>query len=172
MWKRHKGKIVLGVLVLAVVGFVGTSAARRRNQATEVSVAKVKLQDVVAKVTANGKIQAENKVDMSALVMGQIVNLVVREGDRVKRGDFLLQIDKNRAAAEEASFTAALHASLADLDSARATSARARTTRRRSSPRPTTSARSPPTTARRPPTPRPSSASSRTAPRSTPITTP
>jgi HlyD family secretion protein len=120
MWKRHKGKIIVGILVLAVVGFVGSNIYKRKNQATEVSVAKVKLQDVVAKVTANGKIQAEKKVDLSALVMGQIVNLVVREGDEVKKGDFLLQIDKNRAAAEEASSTAALQGSLADLDSAKA----------------------------------------------------
>src|SRR5262245_2008288 len=119
MWKRHKRKIIVGLIALVLVGLVG-SALSRRNQPTEVSVAKVKLQDVVAKVTSNGKIQAEKKVDLSALVMGQIVNLVVREGDHVKKGDFLLQIDKNRAAAEEASFTAALQASLADLDSAKA----------------------------------------------------
>src|SRR5262245_61823323 len=120
MWKRHREKIVLGVIALVVVSLIGLNVQKKRNQATEVSVAKVKLQDVVAKVTANGKIQAEKKVDLSALVMGQIVNLVVREGDHVKQGDFLLQIDKNRAAAEEASFTAALQASLADLDSAKA----------------------------------------------------
>jgi HlyD family secretion protein len=52
--------------------------------------------------------------------MGQIVNLVVREGDRVKEGDFLLQIDKKRADAEEAGSAAAVLASRADLDSARA----------------------------------------------------
>ena len=102
MWKRHKGKIILGVVVLAVAGLIGSNIYKKKNQATEVSIAKVKVADVVGKVIANGKIQAENKVDLSALVMGQIVNLVVREGDRVKQGDFLLQIDKNRAAAEEA----------------------------------------------------------------------
>jgi len=120
MWKRHKGKIILGGIVLVVAGLAGSSIYKKKHQATEVSVAKVKVQDVVGKVTANGKIQAEKKVDLSALVMGQIVNLVVREGDQVKAGDFLLQIDKNRAAAEEASSTAAHQASLADLDSARA----------------------------------------------------
>jgi HlyD family secretion protein len=120
MWKRHRKKIVLGVIVLVLLGLFGLNLQKKRNRATEVSVAKVKLQDVVAKVTANGKIQAEKKVDLSALVMGQIVNMVVREGDHVKTGDFLLQIDKNRAAAEEASSAAALQASLADLDSAKA----------------------------------------------------
>jgi HlyD family secretion protein len=83
--------------------------------------ARAERQDIVSKVTANGKIQAENKVDMSALVMGEIVNLAVREGDRVKKGDFLLQIDRNRAAADEAGSSAALRASLADRDSARTT---------------------------------------------------
>jgi HlyD family secretion protein len=120
MWKRHKGKIIAGVIVLAVAGFMGSSIYKKRNQATEVSVAKVKVQDVVGKVIANGKIQAENKVDLSALVMGQIVNLVVREGDRVSKGDFLLQIDKNRATAEEAGSAAALEGSMGDLGSAKA----------------------------------------------------
>jgi HlyD family secretion protein len=120
MWKRHKGKIIAGVVLLAAATGIGASVYKKNHQATEVSMAKVKMQDVVGKVTANGKIQAENKVDLSALVMGQIVNLVVREGDHVKEGDFLLQIDKNRAAAEEAGSAAAVQASLADLDSAKA----------------------------------------------------
>jgi HlyD family secretion protein len=120
MWKRHKGKIIVGVILLAVAGLMGSGIYKKQHKATEVSVAKVKRQDVVGKVTANGKIQAETKVDLSALVMGQIVNLVVREGDPVKEGDFLLQIDKKRAAAEEAGSVAAVQASLADLDSAKA----------------------------------------------------
>jgi HlyD family secretion protein len=120
MWKRHKGKIVVTIIVLVVGALIGLNIYKKKNQATEVSIAKVKVQDVVGKVIANGKIQAENKVDLSALVMGQIVNLVVREGDRVKQGDFLLQIDKKRAAAEEAGSAAAVQGSLADLDSAKA----------------------------------------------------
>ncbi len=120
MWKHHKGKIIFGVIAVVALGLAGSGIYKKKHQATEVSVAKVKRQDVVGKVTANGKIQAENKVDLSALVMGQIVNLVVREGDRVKEGDFLLQIDKTRAAAEEASSAAAVLASRADLDSAKA----------------------------------------------------
>jgi len=49
----------------------------------------------------------------------------VREGDKVKKGDFLLQIDRNRAAAEEAGSSAALKGSLADLGTARETMAQA-----------------------------------------------
>jgi len=60
-------------------------------------------------------------VELSALVMGQILNLAVSEGDRVRKGQFLLQIDQNRAAADEAGSSAALKVSLSDRDSAKAT---------------------------------------------------
>lgn len=115
-----------GIILLASVGGVlvlggGGAYLRQRGKGVPVFAAKVAKDDIVAKVTANGKIQAENKVELSALVMGQIVNLAAREGDRVKRGQFLLQIDQNRAAAEEAGSSAALRASLSDRDSVKAT---------------------------------------------------
>jgi HlyD family secretion protein len=117
-WRRKRVVllVVAGVLVLGG----GVAYSRRNGKAVPVLTAKVVQQDVVSKVTANGKIQAENRVELSALVMGQIVNLAVREGDRVKKGDFLLQIDQNRAAAEEAGSSAALQASLSDRDAAKA----------------------------------------------------
>jgi HlyD family secretion protein len=114
------------VLLFIVLGFIGAAGAyaaisSRKKPAIPVIAAKVQTQGVVAKVTANGKIQAENRVELSALVMGQIVNLVVKEGDRVKKGDFLLQIDRSRAAADEAGSAAALKASEKDRDSAKTT---------------------------------------------------
>ena len=117
---RRRVWLVLGGAAVVVVGGGAFLNYQKKHAPTEVSVAKVTLEDVVAKVTANGKIQAEKKVDMAALVMGQIVNLAVREGDPVKSGDFLLQIDKTHAAAEEAGSAAALSASQSQLDSARA----------------------------------------------------
>jgi HlyD family secretion protein len=119
--KRLIWIIVAAVLVLGA----GAAIARNRNKATPVLTARVATQDIVSKVTANGKIQAENKVEMSALVQGQVVNLVLREGDKVSKGDFLLQIDRNRAAAEEAGSSAALKASLNDRDSAKENMAQA-----------------------------------------------
>ncbi len=116
-WRRW---LILGGLALLLVGGLSYSSYRKKHAPTEVSVAKVVLDDVVAKVTANGKIQAERKVDLAALVMGQVVNLTVREGDPVRTGDFLLQIDKTRATAQEAGSAAALSASQSQLDSARA----------------------------------------------------
>ncbi|HXI04457.1 MAG TPA: efflux RND transporter periplasmic adaptor subunit [Candidatus Saccharimonadales bacterium] len=117
-----KKKWIILYVVAAVLVLGGWGAYKRQhNKGVPVVADKVKQQDIVSKVTANGKIQAENKVELSALVMGQIVNLAVREGDPVKTGQFLLQIDRNRAVAEEAGSSAALKASLSDRDSARAT---------------------------------------------------
>jgi HlyD family secretion protein len=118
--RRWRVWLILGGVTVALGGGGYYSWYQKKHAPTEVSVAKVALEDVVAKVTANGKIQAEKKVDLAALVMGQIVNLAVREGDPVKAGDFLLQIDKTHAAAEEAGSAAALSASQSQLDSARA----------------------------------------------------
>jgi len=119
-------KRLIWIIVAAVlVSGAGVAYSRSRGKATPVLTARVATQDIVSKVTANGKIQAENKVEMSALVQGQVVNLAVREGDKVKKGDFLLQIDRNRAAAEEAGSSAALKASLSDRDSAKETMAQA-----------------------------------------------
>jgi HlyD family secretion protein len=115
-------KITLFVVGGLVVLGGGLAAYSSRNRGVVPVIAgKVETQDIVSKVTANGKIQAENRVELSALVQGQIVNLRVKEGDRVKKGDFLLQIDRNRAAADEAGSAAALRASEKDKDSAKTT---------------------------------------------------
>src|SRR6058998_899041 len=121
MSKKRKRVVILVVVGVLLAGGGFSAYSLRKGRALPVLTARVEKQDIVAKVTANGKIQAENKVELSALVMGQIVNLAAHEGDRVKKGQFLLQIDQNRAAAEEAGSSAALKASLSDRDSARAT---------------------------------------------------
>ena len=118
---KKKKRLIILIVVAVLLGAGGLSAySFRKPKGLPVLTAKVGNEDIVSKVTANGKIQAENRVELSALVMGQIVNLAVREGDPVKKGDFLLQIDQNRAAADEAGSSAALRGSLNDRDTARA----------------------------------------------------
>jgi HlyD family secretion protein len=121
-----KTKIILGTLGAAVVLVVLTGVIRGRDKnVPRVTTAKVEKMDLVAKVTANGKIQARRKVDLSALVMGQIVNLAVKEGDHVKKGQLLLQIDKAQLAAAAQGREASLAAMHHDLDAARATAEQA-----------------------------------------------
>ena len=120
-------KIVIGVAVLAILGVVLMGSIRSRDKnVAKVTTAKVDKVDLVAKVTANGKIQAQKKVDLSALVMGQVVNLAVKEGDQVKKGQLLLQIDKAQLAAGVAGAEATLAAMRNDLQGARANAAQAK----------------------------------------------
>ena len=122
-----KTKIVLAVLGAVVLAFVAMGFIRRKDKdVARVTTAKVEKIDLVAKVTANGKIQARRKVDLSALVMGQIVNLAVREGDRVQKSQLLLQIDRAQLAAQTAGRASALAAMRSDLLAGRATTEQAR----------------------------------------------
>ncbi|HTY43514.1 MAG TPA: efflux RND transporter periplasmic adaptor subunit [Thermoanaerobaculia bacterium] len=122
-----KTKIILGIGAAVVVVGALTAAIRGRDKdLPRVTTAKVEKVDLVSKVTANGKIQARNKVDMSALVMGQIVNLAVKEGDHVKKGQLVLQIDRVQLAAQAQGREASLAAMRHDLDAAKANALQAR----------------------------------------------
>ena len=61
-------------------------------------------------MSASGKIQAERTVNVSSDTVGRVVNLAVNEGDRVTKGQFLLQIDpktlRSRVDNEQASVKA------------------------------------------------------------------
>jgi len=89
-----RGKVLVGAGVAVVIaGLVVISAGARRDRGAEVRFEKVGHRDLVAAVTASGKIQPKKKVDISADITGRITRIAVREGDVVTRGQFLLQID-------------------------------------------------------------------------------
>ena len=121
----RKRKIVIGV-GLAVVALVVFASLRRGPQATPVQLAKVGREDLQAKVTANGKVQAQKKVDISATIPGQVVHLAVKEGDRVKKGQFLLQLDPVSARAAAVGSESSMQALQRELESSRATRDQAR----------------------------------------------
>src|SRR5437763_13604163 len=118
---KRKTKILIGIAIIVLAGVVGVSLkARGGEKGTPVTLAKVSRLDLTSKVSANGKIDAQRKVDLSANVMGQIVNLAVREGDVVKKDAFLLQIDQKQLAATAQGAAASLQALFSDRDAARA----------------------------------------------------
>ena len=128
---KRKEKSLLIVAAVAVAAGGAFVAARRGPKATPVEIATVGREDLQAKVTANGKVQAQKKVDISATIPGQITHLAVEEGDRVSKGQFLLQIDavNPRAAARSTEFS--MQALLQELESARANLEQARADLRR-----------------------------------------
>src|SRR5881392_347725 len=92
MSKRSKVLVGAGAAVL-IVAIVAISAAARRDRGQEVRFETAGRRDLVAAVTASGKIQPKKKVDVSADITGRITQIAVREGDFVKQGQFLIQID-------------------------------------------------------------------------------
>jgi HlyD family secretion protein len=92
MSKRNKVLVGAGAAVLMVV-LVVVSVGARRDSGAEVRFEKTGRRDLVAAVTASGKIQPKKKVDISADITGRITKIAVREGDFVTKGQFLLQID-------------------------------------------------------------------------------
>lgn len=105
---------------MVAAAIAGVVVSRRGPQPTTVQAATVGRADLQSKVTANGKVQAQKKVDISATIAGQITHLAVKEGDRVRKGQLLLQIDAVNPRAAARSMEAGVLALMRDLDSARA----------------------------------------------------
>ncbi|MBP1628284.1 MAG: macA 6 [Holophagaceae bacterium] len=127
MKKKYVALLACGVVLAVVVGVLAT----RGEKGQAVLLATVARENITAKVSANGKVQAVKKVDISANVMGQVTRLAVQEGDAVKAGDFLLEIDPVRSRAAAQGLDANREAMAHDLETARARAAQARSDFRR-----------------------------------------
>lgn len=121
-------KWVWAVLALVVVGgIVAFISSRRQDRGISVSAETIQRRDLEAIVSASGKIEPQKTVNISAQSMGRVTRLAVNEGERVKAGQFLLQIDAviaeaavRRDEAAVAGARTALDQSRASLQSARA----------------------------------------------------
>src|SRR5262249_123320 len=120
-------KIIVALLVVLGLGAIlAFSLTGKDRNLPHVTTAKVEKVDLIAKVTANGKIQARRKVDMSARGGGQIATLADKEGDPVKKGQLPPQIDKPQLAGGARGSEASLAAMRHDLAAARANAQQAR----------------------------------------------
>src|ERR671939_1119161 len=114
MSRRTKwGLASAGAVLLA--GVIVLVAAKRGSKAVEVRLEKVQRRDLVASVTASGQVQPRTKVDIASDVSGRIVRLAVKEGQTVRKGQFLLQIDPATYRAEVERQQAAVAAARAEL---------------------------------------------------------
>jgi len=87
MSKRNKVLVGAGAAVL-IVGLVVISAGARRDRGAEVRFEKANRRDLVAAVTASGKIQPKKKVDISADITGRITRIAVPAATRSRRFAF------------------------------------------------------------------------------------
>jgi HlyD family secretion protein len=93
MSRGMKVGLIIGVLALAGSGGIAYSMNKKKNAGTEVRMEQVSRRDLVSAVTASGKIEPQTSVDISADITGRIIEIAVEEGDLVRKGQFLLQID-------------------------------------------------------------------------------
>ena len=75
MTRKMKWGIAAAVLVALVAGGAAFAKKKKANQATDVKMEQVARKDLVAAVTASGKIEPETKVDVSADVTGRILKI-------------------------------------------------------------------------------------------------
>ena len=118
--KISRKKIIIGVVVVLVLAAVAVANLRfRRTNAITVEAEGIKKHRLEAIVSASGKIQPKRSVNISADTMGRVVDLAVEEGQNVKKGQFLLQIDPRNLQTRVASGEAGVQASQAQLDQMR-----------------------------------------------------
>jgi HlyD family secretion protein len=111
---RNK-KILIGVGIAVLLGAIAyANFAFTRQEGTGINVETIQKRDLQAIVSASGKIQPRTLVNISADTMGRVVDLAVEEGQRVQKGQFLLQIDPRN-------LTTAFNQSQASLAASRST---------------------------------------------------
>lgn len=90
MKRKHWLLIAIAVIVVVLV-LVNLRARRERGLAVQVE--EVERRDISMVISASGSIRPKRQVDVSASSMGRITRVAVEEGQRVEKGQFLLQID-------------------------------------------------------------------------------
>lgn len=126
---QKRTKTIVAVAALAVVVLVGVIAAKNgRSKSVEVKMEPVGSRGLVASVTASGQVASHTKVDVASDVSGRITRLAVKEGDIVKKGQFLLEIDPSQYQAAVGRNQAAVASSHAQVEQAKANLAQAKST--------------------------------------------
>lgn len=116
MSKKKKVWITVAVVLGLVLIIGGSLASKKKDKGIPVTTEKAVRKTITQLVTATGKIQPEIEVKISPEVSGEIIDLPVKEGQIVHRGDLLLRIkpDSYRAQveAQEAALSSARSASV------------------------------------------------------------
>ncbi|MBU1355916.1 MAG: efflux RND transporter periplasmic adaptor subunit [Candidatus Edwardsbacteria bacterium] len=111
---KSKKLWIITAAVLLVAILVVSNIVKGTKKLT-IQSAKVKKGEIVSIVSAPGNVKAETEVQISAYVMGKVSRLPVKEGDLVKKGQILVQIDPTSYAAQVKQSRASLDLAKANL---------------------------------------------------------
>jgi len=115
----RKNVLITAGIVLVAAAVAGANFYFKREKGLTVTTEAIKSRDLEAVVSASGKVQPKRLVKISAETPGRVVNLAVNEGDRIKKGQFLLQIDPKSLSTRVAGGNASLQAAETSLDQMR-----------------------------------------------------
>ncbi|HEY8713599.1 MAG TPA: efflux RND transporter periplasmic adaptor subunit, partial [Thermoanaerobaculia bacterium] len=122
---RKKLFITIGIVVVVLIALGSIVAVRKRDKGIPVTTDKAFRKTITQLVTATGKIQPEVEVPIAPEVSGEIVELPVKEGQVVHRGELLLRIKPDSIQAQVSAQQAALSASQSSIVQHRAELAKA-----------------------------------------------
>lgn len=93
-------KLFRYLFFLFIIAIIFLVIAKKKGWITKefnvkVSVEKVSKRDIIEIISANGRIKPQTEVKLTPDVSGEIVELYVREGDQIKKGDLLLKIKQD-----------------------------------------------------------------------------
>jgi HlyD family secretion protein len=116
---KTKILILLVALVVAGAGIYASAVYARRGVVT-VQTSRVVRQDLVSQVTASGEIKPKEYINIGASAVGEIAEVLVKEGDRVHQGQLLARIEDVQPAADVQAQQAAISSAEADSSAAEA----------------------------------------------------
>jgi HlyD family secretion protein len=117
IWK----KVAIGAgAVVVVAAIAGIAVYQSHKNVVTVQTGKAQRMDLVAVVSASGEIKPKTYVNIGANAFGKITKLYVKEGDQVKRGQMLVQLENVQSAADMDAMQASLDAARTDAVAAEA----------------------------------------------------
>lgn len=122
---RKKIAIIAGALLLVAL-IVWASVSFTGSSVPEVQTGKVERQDLATIVRASGEVKPKTYVNIGANAMGKITRLYVKEGDHVKKGQILAQLENVQSSADVAAMQAGLQVARTDTEASAANYARTR----------------------------------------------
>jgi RND family efflux transporter MFP subunit len=124
-----RGKhLALAAVAIVVIGLaVSATVWLRRVDYPRVTVESLRARDLEAIVSASGKIQPRRQVNVSANTVGRVTRLAVEEGQRVRAGQFLLEIDPRSLEGQLQRGEASVAAARSSLEQSRTAVDQART---------------------------------------------
>lgn len=119
MKTKWKVLIAITVVLLLVIGVTASTAYSKRGVVT-VQTGQAVREDLVSQVTASGEIKPKNYINIGANAMGDLTEILVKEGDHVRKGQLLAKIEDVQPAADVDAQKATLSSSEANSTAAEA----------------------------------------------------